>query len=106
MTAEAVLDSLVDECHEDHVDLWEIVNAVRFDLGVTHPAEIRETTLRLVGSMLHERGIQVGHPAPDGRRFEAWSLSPEQALSQLEREWSALGREPDIGEVAWFTSGS
>ncbi len=29
MTAEDVLESLVEECHEDHVGLWGIVNAVR-----------------------------------------------------------------------------
>jgi hypothetical protein len=48
--------------------------------------------------------MQVGHPTPDGRQFVAWGLPPDQAVSRIEREWAALGREPDIGEVAWFTS--
>jgi hypothetical protein len=104
MTAEDVLESLAEECHEDHVGLWRIVNAVRFDLGAAKPSEIRELTLRLIRNLLHERRMQVGHPAPDGRHFIAWSLSPEQAISRIEQEWSSLGRDPDIGEVAWFTS--
>jgi hypothetical protein len=33
-------------------------------------------------------------------------LPPDQAVSRIEKEWSALGREPNIGEVAWFTSPS
>jgi hypothetical protein len=104
MTAEEVLDSLAEECHEDHVGLWRVVNAARFDLGLSDPSETRAVTLRLVRRLLDERGMQVGHPAPDGRHFVAWGLSPEQAVQRIEQEWSALGREPNIGEVAWFTS--
>src|SRR5260370_37993933 len=104
MTAEDVLESLVEECHLDHVGLWEIVNAVQFDLGSTDPAEIRALTLRLVRSLLHDRGMQVGHPAPDGRHFVAWDRPFDQAVSRIEKELLALGREPNIGEVAWFTS--
>jgi hypothetical protein len=47
--------------------------------------------------------MQVGYPAPDGRHFVPWELRADQALSRIEKEWSTLGREPDIGEVAWFT---
>ncbi|HKI34801.1 MAG TPA: hypothetical protein VKA46_23290 [Gemmataceae bacterium] len=104
MTPEDVLESLAEECHRDHVGLWEIVEAVQFDLGSTNPSETRAMTLRLVGSLLRERGMQVGHPAPDGRHFIAWGLSPDQALRRIEQEWSALGRDPNIGDVAWFTS--
>ncbi len=104
MTTDDVLESLADECREDHVGLWEIVNAVQLDLGSTNPVETRALTMRLVSSLLHERGIQVGQPAPDGRHFIAWNLPPDLAVNRIEQEWSALGREPDIGEVAWFTS--
>jgi hypothetical protein len=104
MTPEEVLESLVEECHEDHVGLWEIVEAVRFDLGSVNPLETRAMTLRLVRTLLAERGMLVGHPAPDGRHFVAWDLPPDQAVQRIEKEWSALTREPNIGEVAWFTS--
>lgn len=104
MTANDVLESLAEECHIDHVGLWEIINAVQFDLDSTNPSETQALTLRLVRSLLQERGMQVGHPAPDGRHFVSWDLPPDQAVSRIEKEWSALGREPNIGEVAWFTS--
>lgn len=104
MTPDEVLESLVEECHEDHVGLWEIVNAVQFDLRAKNAEETRAMTLRLVRSLLHERGLHVGHPAPDGRHFVSWNLPPDQAVARIEKEWSALGREPSIGEVAWFTS--
>jgi hypothetical protein len=104
MGLEDVLESLVEECHEDHVGLWRIVNAVRFDLGPKNPTDTQSLTLRLVRSLLDERGMQVGHPAPDGRHFVSWDLTTDQALKRIEKEWAALGREPNIGEVAWFTS--
>jgi hypothetical protein len=104
MTPDDVLESLVEECHEDHVGLWRVVNAVRFDLGATNPSQTRALTLQLVRSLLHERGMQVGQPNPDGRHFDSWGLSPDQAVSRIEQEWSALGHDPNIGEVAWFTS--
>src|SRR6516165_3457060 len=103
MTTADVLENLVEECHADHVGLWEIVDAVRSDLGSTNPSEIRKLTLDLVHRLLSKRGMQVGHPAPDGRNFVAWDLTPDQALKRIADEWSALGREPNIGEVAWFT---
>ncbi|HTU23249.1 MAG TPA: hypothetical protein VMG10_34765 [Gemmataceae bacterium] len=104
MTSAEILDSLVEECHEDHVGLWRIVNAVRFDLGSSDPAQTRALALRLVRSLLQERGIQVGWPAADGRHFLPWDLTPDQAIHRIENEWAALGRDPNIGEPAWFTS--
>ena len=104
MTPEDVLEQLAEECHKDHVGLWEIVEAVQFDLNSATPEETRALSLGLVRCLLKERGMLVGHPASDGRHFISWGLAPDQALSRIEREWSALGHEPNIGDVAWFTS--
>src|SRR5215213_8848177 len=104
MTPDDVLASLIDECRDDHVGLWEVVSAVRHDLGCDDPAEARGLTLRLVRQLLQERGMRVGHPAPDGRHFVPWGVPASEAMDRIEREWSALGRDPNIGEVAWFTT--
>ena len=94
MTPDVVLESLAEECHSDHVGLWEIVDAVHFDLGSTNPLETQALTLRLIRRLLSERSMLVGHPAPDGRHFISRDLPPDEAVSRIEREWSALGREP------------
>jgi hypothetical protein len=104
MTPEDVLEQLVEECQVDHVGLWEIVRAVQDDLGSATAEETRELSMGFVRCLLKERGMLVGHPAPDGRDFLSWGLPADQAISRIEREWSALGRDPNIGEVAWFTS--
>jgi hypothetical protein len=103
VTATDVLESLVEECRVDHVGLWEIVNAARHDLGASSPAEVQTTTVQLVRSLL-DRGMHVGYPAPDGKGFVLWGLPAEGAVRRIEQEWSALGRDPNIGEVAWFTA--
>ncbi|SRR5579871_1383804 len=104
MTLDEVLQSLADECRQAHVGLWEVVNAARFDLGARNPSETRSLTLQLVRGLLAERGMQVGHPAPDGRHFVSWDIPAEEAVRRIEQEWSALGREPNIGEIVWFTT--
>src|SRR5687767_12718075 len=104
MTTHDIVEALAEECHDDHVGLWRIVAAIRFDLGLTDADQIRSTTLGLVRSLLDEPGIRAGHPTPDGRQFAAWKLTPQQVIGRIEQEWSALGRDPDIGEITWFTS--
>jgi hypothetical protein len=104
MTVEEVLESLADECRDDHVGLWEVVDAVKQDLGLSEPTQVHQATLHLVRELLERRGVQAGHPAPDGRHFVPWNQTAEQAVATIQRDWSALGREPDIGEIAWFSS--
>jgi hypothetical protein len=103
MTEQDVIAGLLDECREDYVGLWQLVNASQLDMGAAGPDETRQRTLDLVRRLLSEPGIVVGHPAPDGRHFVPWNLKPDDAFDRIEREWSALGRNPDIGEIAWFT---
>jgi hypothetical protein len=104
MTQNEVLDNLVEECRVDHVGLWEVINAAQFDLGAADAVQTRDITLSLVRGLICERGMLVGFPAEDGRHFDPWDVPPEQAIRRIEEEWSVLGREPDIGEIAWFTS--
>ena len=103
MISTSAIESLVEECRVDHVGLWEVINAARFDLGASSPAEIRATTIELVRSLL-EHGMHVGFPASGGKDFEPWALPTDAAIRRIEQEWSALGREPNIGEIAWFTA--
>lgn len=105
MTTTDVLDGLVEECREDHVGLWRIFNAVKLDLGARRAADVRLLALRIVRDLLDERGVLVGQPTSDGRNFSPWELSPDRAVERIEQECAALGRDPTIGEIAWFTSG-
>ena len=62
---------------------------------------VRLRTISVVAELLKGGYACVGDP--DGRDgFAPWALTEEQALTRIEREWDALGREPDIAEIAWF----
>jgi hypothetical protein len=98
-----LLEDLVAECRQDHVGLWEIVNAVRDELEPCDEAELKRRTQELLGQLLTERGMRVGQPAGDGRGFVAWNASRDEAVRRIMSEWAALGKDPDIGDIAWFT---
>src|SRR5258708_4524257 len=102
-TTDTIFEEFVDECREDHVGLWRIANAARRILGESTTVQRRALGLSLARRLL-ENGMLVGQPTEDGRHFVSWDLPIDAALQRLEREWTALGRDPDIGEVAWFTS--
>jgi hypothetical protein len=104
MLAEELLEDFVEEGREDHVGLWEIVRAVREDLEVSNDDEVRRVTLDLVEQLLRRYGMEAGRPMPDWRGFLPWRLSPDEAVRRIEREWVALGREPNLWEIVWFNT--
>jgi hypothetical protein len=104
MQAADIVEMFVEEGLTDHVGLWQVVGAVRDDLGVNGPDAVRESALGLIRLMLIEGGMQAGFPAPDGRGFQPWPVSADQAIRRIEQEWIALGRDPNIGEVVWFNN--
>ncbi len=104
MTHEEAVDDLLEECRVDHVGLWELISAAYHDLGLTSPGAIRAATMRLARSLLVDRGVRAGFPSRDGRGFLPWNLQPDEALRRIDEEWDALGREPTIGDIVWFTT--
>lgn len=105
---------LLAECKEDHVGLWEVVWSTRFLLNREEPPggdkdhaaqeDVRRMTLRVLKELLEEGLVQAGFPAPDGRGFQPWPMPPSEVVARVQSEWDALGREPNIGEIAWFTT--
>jgi hypothetical protein len=104
MLLDEVVERFVEEGRDDHVGLWQLVRAVREDLGLRDPVEVRAATLDLVRVLLAEHGIEAGFPAPDGRGFLPWSSRPDETIDRIARGWDALGRDPNIGEIVWFNT--
>jgi len=99
-----LLDDILDKCEEDHVGLWSVLREVRQTIAHTAPAEIKGITLELLRFLLKRRLILAGFPAANGRDFDAWNLSPDEAINRISSEWGQLGRDPSGGEIAWFTT--
>ena len=102
MDLESLKSRFIAESHEDWVGLWQLVKAVREKLRVTDPIELRRLTLELIEQLV-EAGLKPGQSpyAPGG--FQLWpEVTIEAILQRIEREWDALGREPNISDICWF----
>jgi hypothetical protein len=38
------------------------------------------------------------------KQFVQWNVSPAETLARIDRAWSELGREPDLGDIVWFVA--
>jgi hypothetical protein len=98
--------SLKAEFEDDHVGLWTIVKQVRRAYPHGCPEEIRKTTLALIKLLLQVGSVEAGFPTEDGRGFVSWDIEPYGVVTRIGAEWKKLGKEPTIGEIAWFTTPS
>lgn len=97
-----LFDELVDEIdietRGDDVGLWRIAWYLREECPEPDSVKRRLIAARVCRALL-QRGVSLGQFTAD-REFVAWSS--EWAVDRVLIEWSDLGRDPDIGEVAWF----
>jgi hypothetical protein len=52
--------------------------------------------------LLEDKLIQAGQA--NGSDLDAWGLSFEEAVTRISREWDALGRDPNTGDIVWFVA--
>jgi hypothetical protein len=102
-TLDSVQERVLSELREDHVGLWLIARKVRQSLGHPSAVEVQAETLQLVRRLLDARNAAAGFPTADGVGFRPWKLTPAAAVKRIKQSWDQLGREPNIGEVVWFS---
>ena len=91
------------ENSDDYAGLWSLIHRIKFGLGYTDPATVRGITISLLTELLRQGLIKAGIPRISGE-FEEWQLSPDEIVRRIEKEWDSLGREPNIGDIVWFTT--
>jgi hypothetical protein len=101
MNKDDLTKDILQESLQDYVGLWSIARRLR-SVGVTEDAEVRKAALAAINELLCEGHIVAGQF--EGTRFQEWKTAPEQIIAKIEREWLELKRDPDIGEIAWFTA--
>ncbi len=94
-----LLERILTECEDDYVGLWSILRQVR-EAHYPHPQVV---TLGLLHYLLAAGIIEAGLPDANGG-FQAWTLEPNDTISRIAAEWTRLGRDPDIGDIVWFTT--
>jgi len=110
---ERVKRGVLKEGTEDYVGLWMIIWQIRYILNGggypsqredrADPLQVRRLTLALVQELLEQGLVEAGAPTPDGKGFKPWPLEPHEVVGRIQSEWDTLGREPNIGEIVWFT---
>ena len=114
---------LLLNCSDDDVGLWEVIHYARHVSPDDTEAARRELTLSIVRPLLAEGLIHAGFPAlgyydpsdheemrrkwealDPTERFVVSPLPVSELLEQIERDWVALGRTPNLGDVIWFTA--
>jgi hypothetical protein len=87
---------------EDVVGLYEIISHVKRDFGAKGKQEIEKLTLSFVSAMLEE-GFQAGESVYLRGGYRLWEdQKSSYIISRIKREWQALGREPNIGDIVYF----
>jgi len=100
---EKVKRDFLVECTDDYVGLWSVIWHIKHDLKEEDSENIRAISVALIREFLELGLIKAGNPRITGE-FVEWQLDPEGIVERLEREWNELGREPNIGDIVWFTS--
>jgi hypothetical protein len=98
----AAKDSVLHRCADDYTGLWEIIRIVR-EHSPSLPANlVRAEVVEILSELLDEDLIQAGFLTWDG--FSPWQDRTSEIMSRVLANWQKLGRDPSIGEVAWFTT--
>ena len=98
-----VRDDFLSESHEDFVGLWSLIWRIKNEMGATDPKSVRAHSMEILRELLSEGLIKAGMPNEEGELAE-WQENSEQIVKRIEGEWDQLGREPDIGDIVWFTT--
>jgi hypothetical protein len=104
-TIDEVKRVLVEEAQTNTVGPWVLVGVVSDVAPTLPPEQAREAILNAVREALAEERVVPGDfvdKDDDTYAFVPWRLSVDEAMARIRRDWIALGREPNPGEVAWF----
>ncbi len=100
---EQIIEDFYTGAASDYVGLWELVNAVDSRLRPSGSDDRRELTLEVVRQLI-ARGLLAVDLASVGGGCVPWrDQQPDSVLRRIRAEWEALGRDPDIGDIAWFS---
>lgn len=97
--AVAVGDLISRELDEDFVGLWVIPWHIRRRLTLADDAMVQELA-RAVLLGLEESAARIGSLDEDSGVFTPWPVG--EGVTRALSQWSDLGRDPNIGEIAWL----
>lgn len=96
---------LLEEARTDTVGVWAVLWEIRQMFEDLSPEEARARTLNAIDHLLGTHRVVAGQFTDQDENtlvFERWDLPAKETVSRIDREWKALGRDPNPGEIAWL----
>lgn len=91
------------ELSRDYVGLWQLVGSVQALQPELGDESVREVVLALVSRALATSEIEVGNQTRGVHGLgNVWHSDLDETIARIRREWIALGRNPNPGEIAWL----
>ena len=100
----AIKLDILHSCYDDYTGLWEVIRMVQRHAPGLDGRELMDTALRCINDLIETDLVELGAPTADGREFSRWDLQAHESLSRIEHEWTALNRDPRLGEIVWLTT--
>ena len=102
MNIERCIDDLLIRGVDDWVHTPEVEWVAKSTGGASTPDQILDLSLHLIREVVQQNLMEIGDVTESDRGFRKWGLSKEEAMQRVEREWKALGRNPNLGEICWL----
>jgi hypothetical protein len=95
-------DRLLVEALDDWLHLADVAWAARQFARSEGKQDVVAAATQVLAALLHDDLIQIGEVS-DGGFFE-WDVPPDEAIARVGREWLALNRHPQPGDVCWLAN--
>jgi hypothetical protein len=109
MTTQDILGEIrrafIEEAQSDVIGLWLIAQWVKDDLPSLDTIAARKATLDIIREALLQQRVVPGEFVDQDEHtlvFLQWGLPVDETVTRIEREWTALGRDLNPGDVVWF----
>lgn len=90
------------ELDDDYVGLWVIPWHIRRSIPRVSDEIVRHISIAVLVALLDNR-VSIGDLDGNTGTFDPWS--GDEPIGRVLEEWRALGRDPNIGEIAWLARG-
>lgn len=100
MVTTAMVHELLARGEDDWVMAAEVAWIAKSLGDAESEDDVRRLGTRLVRDVLEDGLMRIGTVTDGG--FLEWDETPAEAAARVEREWAALGRSPEMGELFWL----
>lgn len=93
------------EASDTDVGLWQILSSLRSTFPKANKKEIKIMTLEVVREYLKSGLMEIAMLSYSNEKkwhFKICDLDIDKIIDRIDNEWSQLGTEPGIGDIAYL----